>query len=678
MNTKEYKEEVALAQKASTAYYDNDAPIMEDPEFDALMQKLKTYEAKHPDQVDPDSPTQKVGGSTGKSSFAKVEHAIPMLSLQDVFDEKEIAEFMEKINTQDFCVEEKIDGLSVSVTYEDGKLVRAETRGDGFIGEDITENAKFIEGIPVRLDDKYLRDHINLLEVRCEVYLPVRRFEEINIRLENEGKKTFVNPRNAAAGLLRTKDLNVVKKAGLCAFAFNIQRYEGEPFFNGNSHYAGLQALETIGFRTVKSYLVSDSDTGLKAIQMIGNYKADLTYWIDGAVVKVDDLRVRKTLSDTSKYPRWAIAYKYPPEEKETIIKDIVLQTGRTGRVTPVAVLEPVFLAGTKVERATLHNPEIIQKLNVDVGDLVLVRKAAEIIPEIIRVVKKNSDGIYNVFDHTCPSCGSDLCQGADENGNNASGAYCPNPNCPAQIQRRFEFWASRDCMDIRGLGPKQIKKFIELGWLKEIPDIYRLYRHREEMNQLDGFGKKAAENLIAAIETSTNRDIDRLIKALGMPGVGRHIGKVLAKKCATVADIGNMSVSELAELDGIGPVAATVIYNSFHHQSPGNAEPDMLILLKQLHSLGVNLKSKNFQDEERPLPLAGKTFAITGTLPTMKREEAAALIEENGGTVSGSVSKKTGYLLAGEKAGSKLAKAQSLGIKVIAEEELKRMIQGV
>lgn len=676
MNAKEYQKSVMLAQKASAAYYDDDAPIMEDPEFDTLMQKLKAYEAEHPDQIAPDSPTQKVGGSIGKSSFAKVEHTVPMLSLQDVFNEKEITEFIEKTNAQDYCVEEKIDGLSVSVTYEDGKLVRAETRGDGFIGEDITENAKFIKGIPVRLNDKYLRNNISQLEVRCEVYLPVRRFEEINEKLENEGKKPFVNPRNAAAGLLRTKDLNVVKKAGLCAFAFNIQRYVGEPFYDVNSHYAGLQALETIGFRTVKSYLVSDSDTALKTIQMIGNYKADLPYWIDGAVVKVDDLRVQKTLGDTSKYPRWAIAYKYPPEEKETVVKDIILQTGRTGRVTPVAMLEPVFLAGTKVERATLHNPEIIQKLNVDVGDIVLVRKAAEIIPEIIRVVKKSSDGIYNVFDHACPSCGGDLCQGADESGNNASGSYCPNPNCPAQIQRRFEFWASRDCMDIRGLGPKQIEKFIALGWLKEIPDIYRLYRHWNEMEQLDGFGKKTAENLIAAIEASINRDIDRLIKALGMPGIGRHIGKVLAKRCATVADIGAMSISELAELDGIGPVAATVIYNSFHHKSPGNAEPDMLILLKQLQALGVNLKSKSFQDEEKPQPLAGKTFVITGTLPSLKREEAASLIEENGGTVSGSVSKKTGYLLAGEKAGSKLAKAQSLGVKVITEEELKRMLK--
>lgn len=676
MTLNDYKEKVVLAQKASTAYYDNDAPIMEDPEFDALMQTIKAFEMEHPDQVDPDSPTQKVGGSTGKSSFAKVEHAVAMLSLQDVFDEKEISEFIEKIDTQDFCVEEKIDGLSVSVTYQDGKLIRAETRGDGFIGEDVTENAKFIKGIPVRLDDKHLRDHINLLEVRCEVYLPVSRFEKINVKLENEGKRIFANPRNAAAGLLRTKDLNVVKKAGLCAFAFNVQRYSGEPFYDVNSHSAGLQALETIGFRTVKSYWASDPDAVLKIIRLIGDYKNNLPYWIDGAVVKVDDLRVRKTLGDTSKYPRWGIAYKYPPEEKETVVKDIILQTGRTGRVTPVAVLEPVFLAGTKVERATLHNPEIIQKLNVEVGDVVLVRKAAEIIPEIIRVVKKNSDGIYNLFDHTCPSCGTALIQGADENGNNASGAYCPNPNCPAQIQRRFEFWASRDCMDIRGLGPKQIEKFIALGWLKEIPDIYRLYRHWNEMEQLDGFGKKTAENLMAAIEASTNRDIDRLIKALGMPGIGRHIGKVLAKKCATVADIGAMSVSELAELDGIGSVAATVIYNSFHHQSPGNAEPDMLILLKQLSFLGVNMKSKSFQDEEKPQPLAGKTFVITGTLPNLKREEAAALIEENGGTVSGSVSKKTGYLLAGEKAGSKLAKAQSFGIHIINEEQFKRMIE--
>lgn len=678
MTNNEYKKMVELANKAGSAYYDQDDPIMSDYDYDIIMRKLKAFESKNPDKIDKNSPTQHVGGSTGKSTFEKVNHVIPMLSLQDIFTAEEIKDFLLKFPNEEFSVEEKIDGLSISVTYQNGSLVRAETRGDGYIGEDITENAKHIYGIPLRFSDMDGADNIKTLEVRCEVYLPVSKFDEINNGLENQGKKTFANPRNAAAGLLRTKDISAVKDAGLRGFAFNVQRIEliddtkAMPF-DINIHSNLLNYIEYLGFLAVKHYTVQGGYV-INAIRMIGDYRSSLGYWIDGAVVKLEDIRKRNEVGETNKYPRWAVAFKYPPEEKETVVKDIILQTGRTGRVTPIAVLEPVILAGTRVEKATLHNPQIIESLGVNIGDTVLVRKAAEIIPEIIKVTKPAYYGEgyevpkshFEVLSHQCPSCGGMI--EPDKDGN---GAYCNNPNCPAQIARKFEFWASRDCMDIAGFGPAIIDRFIELGWLKEIPDIYRLYNHRDEMVLLDGFGDRAADKLLDAIEQSKDRDIDRLIKALGIPGIGRHIGKELAKRFPGFYAVMTLSLWDLEHIDGIGAISAKVMYDTFQKQE----FKDMMV---ELCNLGINVKSKSFVSKESGnlnLKFEGITFVITGTLPTMKREEAKELIEKYGGKVSGSVSKKTHYLLAGEAAGSKLSKAKELGIQVLSEEELKNMI---
>lgn len=666
-NRQEYIEMVALANKASTAYYDNDDPIMTDPEFDKLMGMIKNYETKN-HFIAPDSPTQTVGGSQGKSTFAKVEHAVPMLSLQDVFFEDDVTEFLSSLPDGEMLrVEEKIDGLSLSVTYEEGELVRAETRGDGHIGEDVTENAKYINGIPRYLSGE--TDGLRVLEVRCEVYLPVHRFLALNKEKEDNGEKLFANPRNAAAGLLRTHNINAVKKAGLRAFAFNVQRVDTNNSFHRMmqvSHSESLKYLQMFGFTPVRGYKLPP-EMVLSGINKIGNNRTSLPYWIDGAVVKVDDIALRKRLGTGDKYPKWAVAFKYPPEEKETVLRYISLQTGRTGRVTPVAVFDPIFLAGTKVERATLNNPEFIEKLDIGIGDTILVRKAAEIIPEIIKVVKPaENHKTYDVFAEVCPACGSNLVHGADENGVNCSGAYCENPNCPAQFAKRIEFWCSRDCMDIRGMGPAIIDALIENELIKSVEDIYTLYPELLEQY----FGKKTAQNLCDAIELSKNQDIDRLIKAIGIPGVGRHVGKLLANAFPDIYEIGTASVEDLMSFEGIGEISARSI--AAFYDNPRNLE-----LLSALRCLGVNTLSKSYKRGANmsESALAGKTLVITGTLPSMSRSEATELIEKNGGKVSGSVSKKTDFLVCGEDAGSKLTKAKELGIKIISESELKGLI---
>ena len=694
-----YKKLVEEAKTANDAYYDNDDPIMSDEEYDMLMRQIKEIEAKYPELISKNSPTQYVGGTASKNTLAKVKHEVPMLSLKDVFAKHEVYDFLGKFDDDtQYCVEEKIDGLSLSVTYVDGVLVNAKTRGDGVtFGEDVTESAKYIKGIPHKL--KSLKDgaesNIKLLEIRCEVYLPIEAFIALNADKERKEEKLFANPRNAAAGLLRTKKVADMKNVGLCAFVFNVQRFElsGDvksslcPSISafGVHHSLELNILKALGFDVVTSYNC-DAEGVLNMIDKIGNNRANLPYWIDGSVIKLNSIEERKKVGSTSKVPLWAIAWKYPAEEKETTIRQIILQTGRTGRVTPVAIFDPVYLAGTKVEKATLHNPEMIEILGVNVGDVIQVKKSGDIIPKVTKLIRKGSVGCYNVFEYVCPSCGGKLVHGADENGDNMSGAYCINTNCPAQISRKFEFWASRDCMDIRGFGPAQIDKFIEKGWLKTIPDIYRLKEYKEEMLRLDGFGEKAVDNLLEAIEKSKDRDIDRLIKALGIPGIGKHIGKNLAKKCKSIFMVGTLDVEELSKIDGVGEISAQAIHDAFYYKTKKSEEKaerykesDMLILLNELKKLGVNVVSKSYVDEEnivhRTSSFSGKTFVITGTLPSLKREEATALIEANGGKVSGSVSKKTDYLLCGENAGSKKEKAISLGVKIISENELKNMI---
>lgn len=694
MNYEEYLNLAEELRHHGDLYYNQDAPEISDYAYDSMMRRLIEAEQLHPDWILPDSPSQHVGGDSGKSSFEKVSHQIPMLSLQDVFSEEEVQSFLRGNPGETYSVEEKIDGLSMSVTYQNGILVRAETRGDGYIGEDITENAKYIHGIPRRLRAVSDSENLNELEVRFEVYLPVEEFERINAENEKAGRKQFVNPRNAAAGILRTKDVHAVKAANLHAFAFNIQRYtlhdpagpEKSPFapvnvFSSGAHYHShsyeLVILREMGFETVPAFTV-DAENVLPSIAEIGRRRGTLPYWIDGAVVKLDNIDRREALGATNKYPRWAIAFKYPPDEKETVIQDIVLQTGRTGRVTPVAIFDPVFLEGSRVGKATLHNPEYIKGLGVDVGDTVVIHKAASIIPAVLRVTKKAAPrhkpgseipipGYFDVFALPCPSCGGKILPGTDGDGNNEGGAYCPNLNCPAQLSRHFEFWGSRDCMDIANFGPAVVQQFMELGWLRDITDIYRLQEHRDEMSQLKGWGKRSADNLLDGIEHSKTQDIDRLIKALGMNGVGRHIGRALAAKYPDIWRISELPVEELCTVDGVGEISAKEIYRYFHNE-------ENLHLLRDLESLGVNMKSLAYGTQSKAGKLTGLTFVITGTLPSMTRTEAKAFIEANGGKVTGSVSKKTSYLLAGEEAGSKLDKAKALGIQVLSEDQIREM----
>lgn len=660
-----YEKLAEKLSRAASAYYDNDDPIMSDYEYDDKMRELRKIEAEHPEWILDISPTQKVAGTSGKSTFEKVAHAVPMLSLQDVFSKEEVESFLANFDANTvFSVEEKIDGLSLSATYINGILSKGETRGDGYIGEDITENVKHIIGLPLKLKTKNAPE---LLEVRCEVYMPVAEYERINKQKEENGEKLFANPRNAAAGILRTKDIEAVKQARLHAFVFNIQRisFKDNTPDDFNSHIKSLNAIKAMEFNVVAHYTATKKDA-FDVVKNIGNYKNSLEYWIDGAVIKLDDINLRKNLGDTIKYPRWAIAYKYPPEEKETVIRSIIIQTGRTGRLTPVAVFDPILLAGTTVGKATLHNPQILAALDARVGDTVVVRKAAEIIPEIVKVNKnKRPEGTAPFVIEKCPECGTAAV--ADEEGN---GAFCPNVNCPAQIFRHFEFWASRDCMDIMGLGPALIEKFIDLGWLKSIPDIYRLKDHYDDMKEMDGFGEKAASKLLKSIEESKKRDIDRLIKALGISGVGRHIGKKLATMCANIDDVAKLDRETLLKIDGVGEISADMIIQYFKN-------PENQNMIKELKSLGVNTISQSFNagttDKQK---LSGKTFVITGSFPSMSRDEMTELIEKNGGKTSGSVSKKTSYLICGENAGSKLDKAKELNIPVLSEPEFLNMLK--
>lgn len=689
MTNKEYLELVTKCNRAADAYYNNDDPIITDYEYDMMMQEIKKYEKEHPDKIAKESMTQKVTNSSGKSTFEKVQHAVPMLSLEDVFNTSDIEEFVNSFpENTGFCVEEKIDGLSMSVTYENGELVRAETRGDGYIGEDITENAKYIKGIPLALPVNSRGGTIpKILEVRCEVYLPVKNFERINRQREADGLKLYKNPRNAAAGLLRTHDISEMKDAGLSSFAFNVQRaIFSEPDYNikgyansiNLSQFYGLLCLSYWGFVPVESHFCHSSynpttattsdvtQLVLNAIKMIEKYRGKLPYWIDGAVVKLNVIEDRNKLGETAKYPRWAKAYKYPPEERRTKIINIVLQTGRTGRVTPVAVFTPVDLAGTVVNKATLHNQKIIDKLGVNIGDEIIVRKAAEIIPEVVSVAKKNTDTVYQLAEQKCPACGQPLSLDDGQMGK------CDNSLCPAQLQRYLEFFVSKDCMNIDGLGPALISAFIEKGWLKQPADLYKLNAHYDDMIKLDGFGEKAAQKLLNNIEKSKTRNIDCLIKALGIPGVGKHIGKILARNYPDMYAIEVLSVDELMSYDGIGEISAKAIHNFFHNC-------DTLILARKLYGeygVGVNAVSLSYSNDDKTVgKFDGMTFVITGTLPSMKRSEAQKAIENLGGKVSGSVSKKTDFVLAGDNAGSKLTKAKSLGIKIIDEAEFKRML---
>ncbi len=666
MTKEELERLYAEAEHHSDLYYNQDAPEISDFEYDALMRRIKAVEREHPEWVQANSPTQRVGGTASKGDeLGKVTHVVPLLSLQDVFSFEEVFDWWDG---SDLSVEPKVDGLSAAVTYVDGKLTLGATRGDGHVGENITANMKKVAGVPVKLPKyDWMPEHYTMI-VRCEVVMPVDAFRRVNRELELEGKKLFANPRNAAAGSLRLKDSSVTAERGLLAVAFNIMYAEGfenvpEEDRPCVKQSRDLALLKKLGFRTVKTYVVSGREGIQAAIEEIDRTRYDLPYWLDGAVAKIDDRALQDSLGATAKVPRWAIAYKYPPEQKETTITRLYTQVGRTGRITPVAEFEPIQLAGTTVNRATLHNPEFMEALGgVCLGARILVRKAAEIIPEVLEVKARPEGG--EPFEITvCPECGTPVVKNKDGNG-----AYCPNINCPAQFARHVAFFASRDVMDIEGLGPKRVGQLIEADLLHSVSDIYRLKEHKQELLMLPKTGEKSVDNLINAIEASKERPLSRVIKSMGISGIGGHVGEALERLYPDMDAIRGLSVEELTAIDGIGPISAQDLYDFFHSEAGAR-------MVDELAACGVNMTSRRYGREGETGPLEGKTVVITGTLPGMGRKEAEELVKENGGKVSGSVSKKTSFLLAGEAAGSKLDKARKLGVPVISEGEFLAMI---
>jgi DNA ligase (NAD+) len=644
-------------------YYNQDDPEISDYEYDQLTIKLRKLEEEYPEYKTADSPTQIVGGSAKREAGILVKHNIPMLSLQDVFSKEEVFSFVEKIlkERQDsrFVVEKKIDGLSVSLRYEDGRFVQGVTRGDGInYGEDVTENIREIKDVIMEL-----KDPVPYLEIRGEVYMKNEDFEAVNDKLEAEGKKRFANPRNCAAGTLRQLDPQVVRERKLSLFAFNIQDVRGISFEN---HSESLSWLRNQGFKVIEDYKIcKTAEEVWEAIKEIGENRGSLAYGIDGAVVKVDNLADREYFGATSKVPRWAVAYKYPPEEKETVLKDIRLSVGRTGRITPTAIFDPILLCGTTVERATLHNQDRIDELDVRIGDTIIVRKAGEIIPEVVTVVKdkRPEDTVPYKIPFVCPSCGGPAAR--DEN---SADIRCSNLNCPAQLTQHILNFVGRNAMDIKGFGEAYVDALIKEWYVKDIADIYYLDRYRDEMIEKGLIGKeKNTDKLLKAIEDSKKNDIDRLITGFGIRNIGRQAAYSLMKHFKSIHRLKEASYEELLEVKDLGDISSRAVIEFF--SNPANIK-----ILSRLEQAGVN-----FEWEEDTLAannnLSGLTFVITGTLPTMGRSEMEELIKKHGGKVSGSVSKKTSFVVAGENAGSKLVKAEQLGIKVLSEEEILAMI---
>ena len=637
-------------------YYDEDAPIISDFEYDALLRRLEELEAAHPEYYDPASPTQHVGG-TAKSSFAPVTHEVPLESLNDVFSFDELRAFDERVTaaveTREYSVEPKIDGLSMSLEYENGVFVRGATRGDGVTGEDVTENLRTVRNLPMRLRNAPPR-----LIVRGEVYMSRAVFAELNEKRAARGETLLANPRNAAAGSMRQQDPKVAAKRKLDICVFNVQKAEGVTFA---THGESLDALEGYGFYVVPHTICSSMDECCALIDDIGENRDRYPYDIDGAVVKINSLAERAQLGSTARAPRWAAAYKYPPEVKESVVRDIAVQVGRTGVLTPKAVIEPVRLAGTTVTNATLHNQDFIDRLDVRIGDTVLVRKAGEIIPEVLSVVKeKRPDGAepYHLPD-TCPECGSPIVR--DEDG---AALRCTGAECPAQRLRNIVHFASREAMDIEGLGESVAENLINSGLLKSPAGIY--YLDPREVALLERMGEKSAANLMAAIEKSKSAGLARLLCAFGIRQVGSKAGKVLASRFGTLDALMAASLEELQSIPDIGEITARNIREWFSLEQSQHQ-------IRLLREAGVSFESAEQVTDTR---FAGMTFVLTGALPTYTRDEAAAIIERLGGKVSGSVSKKTSIVLAGEAAGSKLTKAQSLGVRIIDEAEFNELIK--
>lgn len=636
-------------------YYVENENDISDFEYDMLMRELVSIEEAYPELLTPDSPTHRVGGQAD-GQFEKVVHTVKMESLQDAFDISEVEDFnrrvIDTVKNVSYVVEPKIDGLSVSLEYVNGVFTRGSTRGDGNVGEDITANLRTVKSIPLRL-----KKDVPFIEVRGEVYMPRNVFYKIVEEQEINGEKLFKNPRNAAAGSLRQKDPKITSKRNLDIFVFNIQQIEGKEL---NSHFESLEYIKELGFKTVPFFTKFDNiGDVLKEIDRIGSIRYTLPFDIDGAVIKVDDFSQREVLGSTAKVPRWALAWKYPPEEKETTLLDVEINVGRTGVLTPTGIFSPVILAGTTVSRATLNNEDFIKEKDIRIGDTVLIRKAGDIIPEVVSVVAHCKDSVPFEYPKNCPSCGAPVFREEGE-----SAVRCDNPDCPAQLLRVLIHFCSRDAMDIDGLGDAVVETFVNQGLIGKISDIYRL--DYEKISQLEGMGKKSADNIRNAVEKSKQNDLSRLLFAFGIRHIGQKASKLLTDKFGTLDNIMNASKEEILTIDGFGEVMADSVIEFFSLEQTKQ-------MISKLKEFGLNMESQREIKDNR---FEGMTFVLTGTLTNFTRNEAQEIIESYGGKTASSVSKKTTYVLAGEAAGSKLKKANELGVKVISEEEFGEMIK--
>ena len=635
-------------------YYDLDAPELEDFEYDRLIHHLMDLEEQYPEYASPNSPTKRVGGSA-MNTFREVPHKVQMGSLQDVFSLDELRAFDERVRETvlepTYVVEQKIDGLSVSLEYRNGELAVGSTRGNGLVGENVTENIRTIRSIPLKLPQP-----LPLLEVRGEVYMPVNSFWRLVREQELREETPAKNPRNAAAGSLRQKDPKIAAARGLDIFCFNIQQLEGTVC---ESHEASLELMRSLGFPVSPDYkVVHTIEEAIRQIEKIGELRGKLGYQIDGAVIKVDSFADRERLGSTAKYPKWAVAFKYPPEEKETVLRSIALQVGRTGAVTPTAEFDPIELAGTTVSRATLHNQDFITQLGVNIGDTIVVRKAGDIIPEVIGVRNHPKDKPAYVMPTHCPSCGTLLVRDPE-----VAAIRCPNISCPAQILRSLIHFCSRSAMDIEGLGEAACELLLQQGLAKTPADLYRLTK--DDLMRLEGFQTKKAENILAALEKSKQNELGALLFGLGIRNIGEKAAKLLAARFGTLQAVENATHEELLSIEGFGEIMAESVLQYF-------ADDNNRKLCGDLLSLGL----RPWVPRQASAALAGMTFVVTGTLPGYSRDEIENLIEKNGGKAAGSVSKKTSYVVAGEAAGSKLAKAQSLGVPVLTEQQLLELIE--
>lgn len=665
MTAAEAKKEIeALRETLSyhaRLYYENDAPEISDYEYDALFRHLQEMEAAYPEYDSPVSPTHRVGGAA-LDRFEKVTHSVKMNSLSDVFSMDELSDFLDGVSRiapdAVYSVEPKIDGLSVSLTYENGVFVKGATRGDGLVGEDVTQNLRTVRSIPLSLPEP-----VPYLVVRGEVYMPREVFTALNEAREAEGEPRFANPRNAAAGSLRQLDPKVVAARRLDIFIFNIQ--DGSPYLDKRApltHSEGLSACDALGFKTVPHRrLAKGFDDISAAVSDIALLRNSLPFDIDGAVIKLDDIALRRTVGEGTATPRWAAAYKYPPEKAETALLSVDIAVGRTGVLTPTAVLSPVSLAGTTVSRATLHNPSYIQEKDIRVGDTVILQKAGDIIPEILASVKEKRTGKETVFRMPthCPSCGHPVV--TDESG---SFVRCVYPACPAQKARSIIHFASKGAMDIEGLGPQVVELLLSAGVIRDVDDLYTL--KASDIAGLERMGEKSAENLVAAIEASKSRGLERLLFSMGIRQVGSVAAEAIAVRFRTLSSVMDATFEEFSSIEDIGDITAQSLVDFF-------ASEEHRALLLRLQELGVSIEAKS---AERGTALSGKTFVLTGTLPTMTRAECEALIKNAGGKISSSVSKKTSFVVAGEEAGSKLTKAKALSLPVLSEEELLQMLE--